>query len=119
MGTIEVNVVQALGTRNPAGVQVVGVVSDSSNNHFFTLQEGDILVAYNLGASPVELTLNSVADSGQGRVMDPVLDIAAGSFAFFGPFKADGWKQTGGEVDFDIETSTDVLLAVIRTAGVL
>lgn len=119
MGTVEVNVAQAVGSRNPAGVQVVGVVSDATNNHFFTLQDGDILVAYNLGASPCELTLNSVADSRQNRTLDPILDIAAGSFGFFGPFKADGWKQTGGEVDFDIETDTDVLLAVIRTAGVL
>lgn len=117
MGTTEVNVAQAAGTKNPAGVQAVGVVSDSANGHYFALQEGDILVAYNDGASPVEVTLNSVADAKQGRTQDPVLDVLAGNFAFFGPFKADGWKQTGGEVDFDVETDTDVKFAVIRTAG--
>jgi hypothetical protein len=119
MGTVEVNVAQAVGSKNPAGVQVDGVASDATNNHYWALQEGDILVAYNKGVSPVELTLNSVADAKQGRTQDPILDIAAGSFGFFGPFKADGWKQTGGEVDFDIETDTDVELAVIRTAGTI
>lgn len=119
MGTTQITHLQCLGSKNPAGVQGAGVDSDSTNNHYFNLEEGDILVAYNSGVSAVEVTLKSVADSKAGRVEDEIHDLAAGAFGFFGPFKADGWKNSSGQIDVDVETSTDVKFKVCRTAGTI
>ena len=119
MGTTLIPTAQAVGSRNPAGVMDTPVVSDLTNGHYFQLQGGDILVAYNKGAGSVDVTLKAVADARQGRVEDEVHSIAAGDFLFCGPFRADGWKQSGGEIDVEVDTDTDVVFNVIRTAGVL
>lgn len=104
------------GTIDPAKIEVVPTDGDTTNNHDWALQEGDVVIVYNNGASAVQATLKGSADV-QGRTADSVESIAVGSMCMFGPLKREGWEQSGGLGWLDVDTDTDPQIVVLRQAG--
>jgi len=77
-------------------LDVVFTAADVSNKNQFKLEQGDILLAWNSGASPYTVTLTSVADGHKRSGDVTAYSLAAGDIAVMGPFEQEGWKQTDG-----------------------
>lgn len=89
--------------------------ADASNKEQFTLSPGDILIIFNSGATPRNVTLTSVADRlGRTKDVGPTA-VAAGAYAVFGPIQLEGWQQTDGK--FYLEAAhAEVKYAILRAA---
>jgi hypothetical protein len=61
----------------------------------FTFTGNEIIIAYNSGATPRLVTLESVADP-QGRVGNVTKTVAAGAWAIFQASEQTGWLQSNG-----------------------
>ena len=59
---------------------------------------GDILQVHNTGAGSHVFTVYSAPESHTGRLANIVETIAAGEFRRYGPFPADGWRQSNGKL---------------------
>lgn len=109
---IPINVL--IGTVDPAYLVLTTAPADDVAGHEWVFKEGDVLLAYNTGAAPNEVTLVATADN-QGRTVDSVQAVAASALSVFGPLKIEGWRQTDGTVHVDTDdSSAEVLFAVIR-----
>lgn len=75
---------------------VVFTAADVANKNQFKLEQGDVLLAWNGGASPYTVTLTSVADAHKRTGDVATYSLAAGDVGVFGPFEQEGWKQTDG-----------------------
>lgn len=74
----------------------------------------EIIIARNsnAGVTVRNVTITSVADT-WNRTKDMTKAIAAGAYAIFGPFPADGWRQADGTIYFEADNA-EVLFGVIR-----
>lgn len=92
---------------------VVFTAADTSNKNQFRLEPGDLVLAWNSGASPYTVTLTSAPD-GRNRTGDITsYSLAAADVAVFGPFELEGWRQTDGM--FYLEASNAaVKFAIIK-----
>ena len=92
---------------------VVFTAADVANKNQFTMEHGDVVLAWNNGASPYTVTLTSSADARKRTGDITAYSLAAGDIAVFGPFEQDGWKQTDGY--FYLEASNAaVKFAILR-----
>lgn len=85
-------------TLQPAAdsLDVVFTAADISNLNQFRLETGDIVLAWNSGASPYTVTLTSVVDE-KNRTGDvTAYSLAAADVMVFGPLQQKGWRQTDG-----------------------
>jgi hypothetical protein len=95
------------------GADAVFAAADVSNKNQFKLETGDILLAWNSGASPYTMTLTSIADVRKRTGDVTTYSLAAGDIAVFGPFELEGWRQTDGY--FYLEASNAaVKFAIIK-----
>lgn len=90
----------------------------STSGDVFDFKEGDILLAHNTGGSTYWIQVVSVATS-FGRTKDigdgsTSYDLGAGEIAAFGPFKANGWKDSNNQISIDVE-NVAIEVAVINT----
>lgn len=92
---------------------VVFTAADVANKNQFKLEAGDIVLAWNSGASPYTVTLSSVIDE-RNRTGDiATYSLAAADIAVFGPFEQKGWRQTDGM--FYLEASNaSVKFAILK-----
>ena len=73
--------------------------ADASNKNSFVASGNDLVVAWNSGAVDAHtVTITSEPDPMKRTGDITAYSIAAGLMAIFGPFKAEGWKQTDGKV---------------------
>jgi hypothetical protein len=108
-------VYQLLGSYPSVSADVfekTAVAADAVNFESVTFTGREIVVAYNSGATPRLVTIESIADSHQ-RTGDLTETVAAGKFAFFGPLSLEGWVQTTGVLNFKA-AHADVLFVVLR-----
>lgn len=112
MARVAIGVQSLAGSVNPASLNDITFTAGNANDHYWDLRDGDILVVRSTAGSNT-VTLVSVADS-QGRSGDSARAIASsGDFAIYGPLKADGWRQSNGNVHVDL-SNTSFELAVLR-----
>lgn len=71
-----------------------------------------MIVAYNSGATPRLVTIESIADS-HNRTGDLTETLAAGTFGFFGPMQLEGWVQSGQLLHFKA-AHAEVLFVVLK-----
>jgi hypothetical protein len=91
----------------------VFTAADVGNKNQFTFESGDLVLAWNSGASPYTVTLTSIADARKRTGDVTAYSLAAGDVAVFGPFDSEGWRQADGK--FYLEASnTAVKFAIIR-----
>lgn len=97
----------------PNAADITFQAADVANDNQALLNEGDILLVWNKGASPYTFTVTSVAL--YGRTGDvSAYSVGAGEIAAFGPYKHAGWKQSDGYCYFDA-SSTNIYFAIIRS----
>ena len=88
--------------------------ADTVNQNEIVLRQGDILLAWNQGASPYTVTVTSVEL--YGRTGDvSAYSIGAGEIMAFGPVQPAGWKQSAGELYFEANNAS-VYFAILRAA---
>lgn len=87
--------------------------SDNASGNQVACTGNDLVLVHNTsGASARTVTVTSVAD-GQKRTGDiTTYSVGIGEYAVLGPFKAEGWMQTGGVLYLDT-SSADIYFAVI------
>jgi len=94
-------------------IDIVWTAADVSNKNQFKLEQGDILLMWNSGASPYTVTLTSIVDE-RNRTGDvPAYSLAAGDIAVFGPLEQKGWKQTDGYMYLEASNAS-VKFAILR-----
>lgn len=92
---------------------VTQTAADVTNKNQFALAYGDILLAFNSGAAPHNVTITSIADP-YGRLGTITSDaVAAGAVEVFGPFKQEGWKQADGMLYFEADHA-EIKFMVLR-----
>lgn len=96
------------------GAVVTETAADATNKNEWSLEHGDLLLARNSGASGRVVTVTSMAVN--GRTADMTVTVAAGALHVFGPFKAEGWLQTGGKV-FVEGAHAEVMFSLLRRAN--
>lgn len=70
--------------------------ANATDKEQFVMSGNDLLLAWNTGAGARTVTLTSSADPNNRRTGDiTTYSIGAGEIAVFGPFKKDGWVQSG------------------------
>lgn len=111
MARVDITVTTPGGNYDSNGNGLTTTAADATNKNQWSLKHGDLLVAYNSGASSRSVTVTSVAVN--GRTQDQSVSLAAGGIHLFGPFKAEGWLQPGGYV-FCEAAHAEVLFGVIR-----
>jgi hypothetical protein len=89
--------------------------SDASNKNETPFTGVFILIGRNSGASTRAITINSVADAVQNRTGDISDTIVAGATKTYGPFAAEGFRQSGGVLHFEA-AHAEVLWTVLRVA---
>lgn len=73
--------------------------ADATNKEQFASSGKDLVVAFNSGVSARTVTITSVADAKNNRTGDiTTYALAAGKYAFFGPFERNGWMQSDGNI---------------------
>jgi len=77
----------------------VPLAADASNFDSVAFTGKEIVIAWNSGATPRVVTIESIADS-HNRTGDLTETLAAGSFAVFGPMQLEGWVQSGNLLHF-------------------
>lgn len=101
------------GSYAAAFAAVTLTAADVANKNQCALANGDILLAFNSGASPHTVTLTSIADE-YGRLGTISADsVAAGAMECFGPFKEPGWQQADGMLYFEADHA-EIKFAVLR-----
>lgn len=103
------------GSVNPAnpGADLTLTAIDSTNDHEWQFQSGDmVLIVNNLG-SPQTITLVATADP-HGRTEDATIQTGANAFRVIGPLNAAGWQQSDGTVHIDSTGLASMNLAVLR-----
>jgi hypothetical protein len=96
-------------------VTVTVTAADASNKNETPFTGTFFLYARNSGASTRSVTINSVADAVQNRTGDITENIAAGVTKTFGPFAAEGFRQSGGVLHFEA-AHAEVLFSVLRVS---
>lgn len=93
---------QRKATNSPLdGVLLTETAADTTNKEQVLWTGKEIIVAHNTGGSAYTVTITSAADK-NGRTLDITADsLAAGVIAFYGPFPADGWRQSTGMLFFE------------------
>ena len=114
MARVAIAINSLLGSKNPAYTAALTVTSgDASNDHEWALQRGDMLYIENTDASSHTANVIAVADP-TGRTEDVNLTgFAAGARLVMGPFNAEGWAQTDGKVQVNVDHAS-FRLAVLR-----
>jgi hypothetical protein len=85
-----------------AGTNLTLTAADASNQNSTPFTGREIIFAINTHASTgYTATITSATDSHSRTGTIAAEAIAAGEIHMFGPFKADGWMQTGGVLYFD------------------
>ncbi len=76
---------------------VTMAAADVSNKNRFVPSGKDVVIAHNTHATDAAtVTISSVADPVFGRTGDiATYSLAAGDIAVFGPFRREGWQQSG------------------------
>lgn len=88
--------------------------ADVALGNEFTFTGGEVLIARNTGASPRNVTFQSLAVNGrQDPLHATAISLAAGEFALFGPFDGRGWRQGDGYVQVSADHA-EVTFCVIR-----
>lgn len=99
-----------------AGVLMTETAADASNLNETPFSGKFIVIARNSGASPRTVTISSVADAQQQRSGDITTEaLAAGTMKHWGPFSAEGFRQSGGVLHF-AGSHAEVKFSVIRIA---
>lgn len=105
----------AVGPWPTAGVLATVTAADATNKNETPFAGKFIIIARNSGASTRAITINSVADAVQQRSGDISDTIAAGATKTYGPFSAEGFRQSGGVLHFEA-AHAEVLFTVLRIA---
>lgn len=88
--------------------------ADFADGFSFTNTGREILLVRNDNAGAQTITISSVAN-GHNRTGDiTTYSIGIGEYAWFGPFKPEGWNQTGTQVIYGAVTAADLYFAVCR-----
>jgi len=106
-------IVKPFGAVVAGGLDITFAAADAAEGNSFAVTGKELLIAYNSGASPYTITVDSVDDE-KGRQEDITdYSLAAGDYAAIsvGLTTAKGWMQ-GGVIHVDAEHA-DVLLAVL------
>ena len=104
----------APGAYDDAGAEVVMAAADTVDKNQFLCSGKDLVVAFNSGANPRTVTIDSTDDE-RGRQEDITAEaIAAGTVRIFGPFEPMGWRQVGTGYIYLEASDADVLLGVIQ-----
>lgn len=111
MARVALTVTVPGGNYDLDGVELVMTAADATNDHEWALQHGDSVIAQNTGAGARTVTITSVAIN--GRTGNMTRSLAAGAFAVFGPFKAEGWRQADSKVYLEAEHA-EVKLGILR-----
>jgi hypothetical protein len=108
----------ALGTKPSAydtanAADLTMTAADAANYEEVAFTGSEIIIAHNTGGSAQLVTVTSIEDS-HGRSDDITeYSVGAGEYAVFGPFDMDGWRQTGGKLYFQADSS-DVKFGVVK-----
>lgn len=102
----------AYSTANSADLAMAA--ANVSDKNQFACSGNDLVFAHNTGASPVTITINSVADPQLGRTGDiAAFSLGAGEYGIFGPFSRAGWQQSDGYVYLEA-SAADVKFGVVQ-----
>lgn len=98
MPRIAIPINRLAGTRGNARKNITLVTGDAVEGHYWELQEGDVLVAFNTAGGTRHVRVHHSNDY-QGRPgSDAVYSeeaVSGAQFHALGPFTADGWVQRG------------------------
>ncbi len=108
-------VVAAPGTWSNAGAALALAAGDAVNGNEVVHSGPLLIVAFNSGAAPYNVTVHSVPDR-YGRSGDIVQAVNAGAYAVLGPFLPPGWMQPDGKLNIDVSNAA-IELAAVKLPG--
>lgn len=74
---------------------------DTTDSEEVAFTGAELVIAHNTDqTNPHTLTIKSIASADLGRTGDITYALGADEYAVFGPFKRDGWRQSGGMLWF-------------------
>ena len=103
--------VSAPGTWSNAGAPVALAAGDAVNGNQVTHSGPILLLVFNSGAAPYDVTVHSVPDQ-YGRSGDIVQSVNAGAYQVLGPFNPTGWMQPNGQLNIDVSNAALELAAI-------
>ncbi len=104
----------APGGYDADGAILTWTVADPTNDHKTTWTGREIIMAWNTSADTAyAVIVTSVADVPAGRTGDATKSIPFGEMRMFGPFNANGWRQSDGQLYFEAANAA-VKFAVLR-----
>lgn len=113
MARTDITVTVSPGKIPLAGVAVTFEAADTTNQNQVTLSGGEMLLAWNQGASAHTVTVTSSPDD-LGRLGHITAEsISASQVRCYGVPQVEGWKQSDGKLYFEAN-SAEVYFAVIR-----
>jgi hypothetical protein len=112
MARVRLTPVDLPKTHPGASVAYTFATADTADHNDFLLTGREVLLISNGGASPVDVTVGSVADP-YGRTGDLTLTVAAGATRAIAFLDRAGWMQSDGALYLNT-TSTDISYAVLR-----
>ena len=117
MARVDLTKTTAPGYYAAAGQAVTMADADiAEDGNQFTATGNDLVIAHNTGATPHNITINSVADP-YNRSGDITSEsIAAGAIKIFGPYKTLGWQQSDGKIYLSAD-SDEVEFGVVALPG--
>jgi hypothetical protein len=87
--------------------------ADATNFEECTIQGGELLLAWNTGATGYTVTISSAADQFNRSGDIATYAIAAGVISCFGPFSLPGWAQAGGYLYYQASNAA-VKFAIVK-----
>lgn len=103
-----------LGSQADAGVAITFTACVADVDQTSVFEPGDVLLAWNDGASSRTVTVYSAPEPVTGRLNNIEAEsIAAHAIRAYGPFPAKGWKQSTGKLKYKANHA-DVKFAIIK-----
>jgi hypothetical protein len=114
MARVNIAAQTAPGGYDANGATLTFTAADATNDHKTAWTGREMILAENTSADTAySVTITSVADVPAGRTGDTTVSLPFGTKAWFGPFPANGWRQTDGFIYFEAANAA-VKFAVIR-----
>ena len=89
--------------------------ADFADGFSFTNTGRELLLVRNDTGGALTITISSVALLPYNRTGDiTTYSVGAGEYAWFGPFKPEGWNQVGTALVYGAASGDDVFLVVMR-----
>lgn len=88
--------------------------ADFGDGFSFTNTGREVILIRNDNAGAQTITVSSVVDKYNRTGDITTYSVGIGEYAWFGPFKPDGWNQTGSSLLYAAVTAADLYIAVMR-----